>query len=114
MNKNFKLVNVYCGYNEMGIESVWLVKGESKRSVLELELKSLKEEAKKEEGEEFDEDNFNEWHGLSEDGCRLGVGEENMVVCLEEGEEMFDFVKGDCYDVTYSDEEWVKWKEFCE
>ena len=42
------------------------------------------------------------------------VGEENIELCFEEGEEMFDFIKGDSYSVEYSDEEWKKWEEYME
>jgi hypothetical protein len=114
MNKTYKLVVVYCGYGEMGIESVEIVKGKSREEVLKKRLKELKEEYKKEEGEEFDVKSFNEWNGLMDDGCGLFVGEENVELCFEEGEEMFDFIKGDCYSVDYSDEEWKKWEEFME
>jgi hypothetical protein len=114
MNKTYKLVVVYCGYGEMGIESVEIVKGKSREEVLKKRLKELKEEYKKEEGEEFDEESFNEWNCLMDDGSGLIVGEENVELCFEEGDDMFDFIKGDSYNVDYSDEEWRKWEEFME
>ena len=116
MNKKYKLVVVYCGYGEMGIESVEIVKGKSREEVLKKRLKELKEEYMEglEEGEEFCEDEFNEWNGLMDDGSGLFVGEENVELCFEEGDDMFDFIKGDSYSVEYSDEEWRKWEEFME
>ena len=114
MNKKYKLVVVYCGYGEMGIESVEIVEGKNRESVLNNRLKELKEEFKEEEGEDFDEDSFNEWNGLMDDGSGLFVGEENVELCFEEGEEMFDFVRGDCYEVDYSNKEWKKWVKFME
>ena len=112
MNKKYKLVVVYCGYGEMGIESVEVVEGESRESVLKKRLEELRNVYKEEEGEEFDEESFNEWNGLSDDKKSLVVGEENLELCFEEGEEMFDFIKGDSYSEEYSDEEWKKWEEF--
>jgi len=114
MNKKYKLVVVYCGRGEMGIESVEIVKGKSREEVLKKRLKELKEEIMEGEGEDFDEESFNEWNGLMDDGSGLIAGEENVELCFEEGEEMFDFIKGDCYSVEYSDEEWKKWEEFME
>jgi len=112
MNKKYKLVVVYCGYGEFGIESVEEVMGESKGSVLRKRLEEMKEEYKKEEGEDFDEEVFEEWNGINDCGNGLVIGEENVELCFEEGEEMFDFIKGDSYSVEYSDEEWKKWVEF--
>ena len=114
MNKNYKLVVVYGGYGEMGIESVEMVEGKSREEVLKKRLKELKEEFIEGEGEDFDEDSFDEWNCLSDDGKSLMVGEENIELCFEEGEEMFDFIKGDSYSVEYSDEEWKKWEEYME
>ena len=94
MNKKYKLVEVYCV--EKDILNVENVEGSSKKDVVKSKWDSIdKNELREEMGSDW-----KDW--FSNEGKYIIWGEENCIVCIEEGEDVFDIIK----DVDSS-----KWSE---
>jgi hypothetical protein len=107
MKKKFKCVCVYTGYGENSINSVWEVEGNSKEEVIESEFKKCVEELK-ESNKELGDDVLLEFYGIMKWG--YGCGEEDCVVVVEEGEEMFEILDKD--SDGWSKKEWKGWDKF--
>ena len=105
MNKKYKLVEVYCV--EKDILNVENVEGSSKKDVVKSKWDSIdKNELREEMGSDW-----KDW--FSNEGKYIIWGEENCIVCIEEGEDVFDIIK-DVDSSKWSDEEWSRWEKWFE
>ena len=98
MKKKFKCVCVYTGNGENSINSVWKVEGNNKGEVIDSEFEKCVDEMGGMMGEFYEK---GKW-GYS-------CGEEDVVVVIEEGEEMFE--KLDNYE-EWEEKEEEEWGEF--
>jgi len=113
MNKKYKIVNVYTGYNENDILGVNVVEGNSLKDVC---IKLLEEKKLKlKEDESYFEEFVNGW-GVKGGVGYVGDGEEGIDVVIDENSEWWDFVDKE-YDDKWDDEvceKWEKWMDVSE
>ena len=107
MKKKFKFVCVYTGMGENSINSVWEVEGNNKKEVIGSEFKKCVDELVESE-EDVDGIQDLEFYDIREWG--YGCGEEDCVVVVEEGEEMFEMLNKD--SDRWSGVEYELWDEF--
>jgi hypothetical protein len=102
--KNYKLVDVLFCRGEIDILGVEVGSGISKDDVLEKKWGVIVEN-----GENLDDGEF---YCYDKDVGVISMGEERLFLCIEEGEEMYDIVRGSYNDVEYSEEEMNKFDEY--
>ena len=115
MKNKYKVVNVYTGYAEFGIENV--DNFESAKTLKEFTKEKGEElvDVIVEEGSYGDKEHVEEFFGHSDVEGSLGMvqyGEENVLLIIPEGHSMYSFIKGVHGEYDYTDEENNKWTEY--
>lgn len=118
INKNYKVVNVYSGYGEFGVESIKVVKGSFIEEVcVKINKESLKSIMKGNKSKEdkvisygFWDEFFNSIKVENKDLGVVGCGEENFYFVFGEGNKYYGKVEE---WEKWSNEEWDEWVRYC-
>ena len=118
--KKFKIVEVYSGYGEMGIEGIDVVEGKSLKGVCSKlnkdNLKGLLEYCESKEEEKINKSLWEEFYNFvkvnSKEGWgSVGGGEEDFYLVFGEKSKWFELIDN---NKEWSEEFFEKeWKEFC-